>query len=50
MNKVIPLSLSRSYVSDWSIENAVRELIQNAVDCDEYEMFTSGDEIHIYSY
>ena len=30
--KIIPLSLAKSYVSDWGVEQAVRELIQNCLD------------------
>ena len=30
--KIIPLSLAKSYVSDWGVEQAVRELMQNSLD------------------
>lgn len=45
----IPLSLSRNYVCDWTVENAVRELLQNAKDTDNYEIyFDYGLRINSY--
>jgi len=47
--KKIPLSLARDYVSHWSIENAIRELIQNALDMSRYDI-SSDRNLTITSY
>ena len=48
--KKVPLSLSRNYVRDWTVEQAVRELIANALDQGDYHFNTTSDSIHIDSY
>lgn len=47
MKTEIALSLSRDYVGHWSWKEAVRELIQNALDCEEHSIrtFYNGDII-----
>ena len=46
----IPISLSRNYVSDWGVEEAIRELIQNCLDQDDHEIYVSGSSLTINSY
>lgn len=48
--KKIPLSLSRNYVRDWRIEDAIRELIANALDQEDYEIDIAGNTLYINSY
>lgn len=46
----IPLSLARNYVRDWTISDGVRELIANALDQDDNEIYVEGDTLNINSY
>lgn len=48
--KKVPLSLSRNYVRDWTVEQAVRELIANALDQGDYDFSTTYNSIQINSY
>ena len=50
--KKIPLSLATSYVSSWGTWQAVRELIQNALDCEKQhiEFDTNNNKIIITSH
>lgn len=46
MSKIYPLSIARDYVSAWGLAEAVRELIQNALDSDspfDYAFNVEGD-------
>lgn len=43
MENEIALSLSRNYVSHWSWKEAIRELIQNALDCEDHRITTYFD-------
>lgn len=43
MENEIALSLSRNYVAHWSWKEAIRELIQNALDCDDHRITTYFD-------
>ena len=47
--KKIPIALTRNYVCDWSVEDAARELIQNALDAGDYEIEIDKG-LHINSY
>lgn len=49
-SKVLPTCLTRNYVSSWGVVEACRELIQNALDTDDYEFERSYGEIVIKSY
>lgn len=39
----IALSLSKNYVSHWTWKEAVREILQNALDCDNREVYVFND-------
>lgn len=47
--KKVPLSLSRNYVRNWGVVQGVRELIANALDQEDYDIFCDGG-ISIHSY
>jgi hypothetical protein len=42
MSKLYPLSLFPNYCSDWTVEDAIRELLQNALDSSNEFSFTQG--------
>lgn len=47
---VYELPLSKNYVRHWGFEEAIRELIQNALDCESpFEFEFSGDKLLIHS-
>lgn len=50
MSKVYPTCLTRNYVSRWEVPDSIREFIQNALDCGEYDINRYGNEIVINSY
>lgn len=50
MSKAYPTCLTRNYVSRWKVEDAIREKIQNCLDCGEYDITRYGNEIVINSY
>lgn len=41
MENVIELSLSRNYVKHWSWKEAIRELVQNALDCEDHSIVST---------
>lgn len=43
MENVIELSLSRNYVKHWSWKEAIRELVQNALDCKNHSIVSTYD-------
>lgn len=49
-SKKIPLTIARDYVKDWGVLDAVRELLQNALDSDSpFEVEFKNDQVHIRS-
>lgn len=45
MSEVYELSLSKNYVSSWTISDAIREILQNAIDSekDGHKMYVNYD-------
>lgn len=50
MSRLLSTCLTRDYISSWGVAEAVREVVQNALDTESYDFETSGDEIVIKSY
>jgi len=48
--KNLPLTLAESYVSSWGLEEGVRELIQNGLDCINNEIYVEDGVLHINTY
>lgn len=48
--KNIPLTLAESYVSSWGLEEGVRELIQNGLDCKEHDIYVEDGNLNIKTY
>lgn len=49
-NKVYTLSLSRQYVSNWGLTEAIREILQNAIDNGNYNVSITSNGIEITNY
>lgn len=45
----VALSLSKNYVSHWTWREAVREILQNALDCKKYTIETEVNEFNSYN-
>jgi hypothetical protein len=45
MSKSYPTCLTRDYLSRWTLEDGIRECIQNSKDIDENEVYRSGGEL-----
>ncbi|AGH32132.1 hypothetical protein VPHG_00065 [Vibrio phage 11895-B1] len=50
MSRILPTSLTRGYISRWTVSDAVRELIQNALDIGDYNFETTTCSITIESF
>lgn len=48
--QIIQLTLSKDYVSDWGNWEAVREILQNAIDSNDYEIDFSNDSMTVTSF
>tara|TARA_Y100000588_G_scaffold244854_1_gene259062 strand:- start:7995 stop:9107 length:1113 start_codon:yes stop_codon:yes gene_type:complete len=51
-SKIYPTCLTRDYLSRWDLSNAVRESIQNFIDCgeDNYQLYRFGNTIEMESF
>ena len=51
MNKNYEITISPNYVSNWGINEAIREILQNAIDADKNgykkSIYYSGDTLYI---
>ncbi len=50
MKQTIKLPLAKSYISSWEAPQGVRELIQNALDCNDHSVYVEGSTLCIDSY
>lgn len=48
--KLLPTSLTRDYISNWTLEDAIRELVQNSKDTEQYDFDVSQDTLIIESF
>jgi hypothetical protein len=50
-DNIVALSLSTNYVAHWTWKEAIREILQNAIDCGKWELNQTGDrEVFISTY